>query len=527
MTAATQHLHDIGMHPDQLARWISIAEDLTPSLKETEQSPIALVRMEKAEQHPLAYRAVREHAIEDLSQLQWSDGQSFILDFGEHRTGHLSFLLDWTGAGADAPARLRFVFGEVPSDVAESPYPHQGWLSGAWIADEVINVDFLPQQVRLPRRYAFRYVRVEVIYTSRNFDVVFKDVTAHALTSAGNDSGKPQHYHSPLIERIDEVAVATLRDCMQTSFEDGPRRDQRLWIGDLRLQALVNSVSFKNYDLVKRCLYLFACLPREDGFVTACVYEKPVPRVGQNTIMDYCALYSCSLQEYCASANDLETGHDLWPVAKRQMQLIIQYVNADHVFVEPDNFWVFIDWREGLEKAAAMQGVLIYSLVKTYELAQMLGREEEVKSFPTLISKLREAALRHYYDAEQGYFVGGPKRQISWGANVWLALAEVADKKTAGDALVKVIQDPQAVRPQTPYLYHYMVEALFACDLADQAQALIERYWGGMVEAGADTFWEAYDPREPQTSPYGSKHVNSYCHAWSCTPTWFIRRFLS
>ena len=36
------------------------------------------------------------------------------------------------------------------------------------------------------------------------------------------------------LRRIDEVAAATLRDCMQTTFKDGPRRDRRLWTGDLR-----------------------------------------------------------------------------------------------------------------------------------------------------------------------------------------------------------------------------------------------------------------------------------------------------
>jgi hypothetical protein len=31
---------------------------------------------------------------------------------------------------------------------------------------------------------------------------------------------------------------------MQEVFEDGPKRDRRLWLGDLRLQALVNDVTF-------------------------------------------------------------------------------------------------------------------------------------------------------------------------------------------------------------------------------------------------------------------------------------------
>jgi hypothetical protein len=44
-----------------------------------------------------------------------------------------------------------------------------------------------------------------------------------------------------------------------------------------------------------------------------------------------------------------------------------------------------------------------------------------------------------------------------------------------------------------------------------------------MIAAGADTFWEVYDPATPLSSPYGDIHINSYCHAWSCTPSYFFR----
>jgi hypothetical protein len=39
----------------------------------------------------------------------------------------------------------------------------------------------------------------------------------------------------------------------------------------------------------------------------------------------------------------------------------------------------------------------------------------------------------------------------------------------------------------------------------------------------ADTFWEVYDPAQPLRSPYGDIHINSYCHAWSCTPAYLLR----
>jgi hypothetical protein len=52
---------------------------------------------------------------------------------------------------------------------------------------------------------------------------------------------------------------------------------------------------------------------------------------------------------------------------------------------------------------------------------------------------------------------------------------------------------------------------------------MLETYWGGMIAAGADTFWEVYDPAQPLSSPYGDIHINSYCHAWSRTPSYLLR----
>jgi len=54
---------------------------------------------------------------------------------------------------------------------------------------------------------------------------------------------------------------------------------------------------------------------------------------------------------------------------------------------------------------------------------------------------------------------------------------------------------------------------------------LISTYWGGMIDLGADTFWESYQPETPEYSPYGSTSVLSYCHARSCTPVYLLQRY--
>ena len=501
--------------------WLDRAQALIPTLSQTEQSPLGLVHFVADPSLALRYRLERESA--SLDERRLKKGDSFILDFGGHRTGHFSFDLIGEGRGVDAPVRLRLTFGEVPTDVAEPLYPYTGQLATGWLPDEVINVDYLPQSVHLPRRYAFRFVKVEVIDTSSTFAVRFQNVRATALTSSGT---APPALRSgdELLDRIDAVGLATLRDCMQTVFEDGPRRDQRLWLGDLRLQALAAYATYGGHDLVKRCLYLFAAFPREDGLLGACVYEKPTPRYGGIHILDYAALFNAALCDYVEASRDTSTGGDLWPVALRQVEVLRQWIDSGGLFVDPKTLWLFIDWNEQLDRTASIQGVLIYAFDRTLRLSRLLGREREVSGLAELVARMRAAAREHLFDRKNGVFVSGPKRQVSWASQAWLTIAGVpASAQQSAEAMRRAITMETAVRPTTPYLYHHVVAGLLSANLRAEAVALIKEYWGGMVSAGADTFWEIYDPEHPLSSPYGDIHINSYCHAWSCTPTYFLR----
>ena len=84
---------------------------------------------------------------------------------------------------------------------------------------------------------------------------------------------------------------------------------------------------------------------------------------------------------------------------------------------------------------------------------------------------------------------------------------------------------PDAINIVTPYLYHQYVDALLAVEEKEKALQVLTDYWGGMIKAGADTFWELYNPENPIESPYGGTIVNSYCHAWSCAPAYFLRKY--
>ena len=72
---------------------------------------------------------------------------------------------------------------------------------------------------------------------------------------------------------------------------------------------------------------------------------------------------------------------------------------------------------------------------------------------------------------------------------------------------------------------HYLVEAMMKIGKEAEAFNYLKDFWGQMVKQGADTFYEVFVPGQPNLSPYGDKLMNSLCHAWSCTPSYFIRRY--
>lgn len=501
-----------------------IAELLRPELNVTQVSAVKTVVTIEAADTLLGYEMVDDPAHPDILSVSLSQqGERVIFDFGRHVTGHLHFSIGWQGRGNDAPTRLRLIYGEVPSDIAEPLFPYQGKLSVGWLPEEIICVDHLPQSIVISRRHAFRYVCIELQSFSRNFSVTLADVCVDAVTSAKKDRHKPENFDNALWRKIDAISLATLSECMQTCFEDGPRRDQRLWLGDLRLQALTNYISFEQNNLVKRCLYLFAGSLNEHGLITACVYEKPQPQPGEGVMLDYAALFGPTLSDYYQATGDTDTANQLLGIAINQLHILADlFVDTHGAFKVPQKPFCFVDWQVGLDKQAAMQGIIIYSCRQVISLAEQLGRASDCDNIKLLLEKMIDHAKLLWDEGWQS-FISGDQRQLSWASQIWLVLADIVPLEQQQVALTNIMANSDAVRPMTPYLYHHMVSALIHCGLRDRAKSLIIEYWGAMAEGGVDTFWEAFSVEDWAISPYGSKHVNSYCHAWSCTPAYFIR----
>jgi hypothetical protein len=310
---------------------------------------------------------------------------------------------------------------------------------------------------------------------------------------------------------------------MQDVFEDGPKRDRRLWLGDLRLEALSNYYTFRNDDLVKRCLYLFAGSAGDDGRLSACVFTEPFVTADDTYMFDYALLFIPILLDYLEHTGDTQTAKDLLFIALRQLENSQSYFNNERIICDSDTLgWCFLDWRLELNKQAGAQAVYIYSAKAAVKLCRMMGMDTALLEKD--VKDKSEAALRCFFDKDLGLFVSGQIRKLSYATNVWFVLAEVLPQKDNA-ALLTRLEQSDALRPVTPYMMHHYVQALINAGHSKKAHEVMTDYWGGMIADGADTYYELYNPQNPKESPYGSAVINSYCHAWSCTPSYFLRRY--
>ncbi len=459
----------------------------------------------------------------DITEFVAETSDSVLLDLGEHAVGHFSFEFDNVGDFIDAPVRLIIKFGEDMREIEDDFSLYKEGLSKTWLQEEIINLDF-PQKTTMPRRYACRYIKITVDKTNKPiklFDFCFR-----ASTSADISVLKPAKTADALLNKIDIVATNTLKECMQTFFEDGPKRDRRLWTGDLRLEALANYYTFKNLEITKRCLYLFAAGDCDKlGFLPSYIYETPYYSSGSAHIADYALLFVVTVCDYFEHTGDNSVINDLLHICKSQLESFRSILDENLIVTRQEGWFAFIDWCPGLENLTALQGVYLYTLEYFSELLKAIGDEEHEK-YSLHLSEVRRACKKHLYDENTSAFINKlDNGQLSVHSQVWMILGGVIDGKEAEKLLVSCLDNKNAKQPVTPYMRHYVTEAMFKLNMKDKAVQYLKTFWGGMIEHGADTFWEAYIPEDLDFSPYDDRMINSLCHAWSCTPTYFIRKY--
>lgn len=148
--------------------------------------------------------------------------------------------------------------------------------------------------------------------------------------------------------------------------------------------------------------------------------------------------------------------------------------------------------------------------------------------------ELKDKINNLYWNEEFGAYVtsfinGHQINEVRCHANILAIIFDIADENKKMKILNNVLLNNEIPAITTPFFSFFENAALCRMECVKMVRDKIEQYWGAMLNEGATTFWEEYDPKQTgieKYSMYGRKFEKSLCHIWGAAPICLIGKYI-
>lgn len=440
---------------------------------------------------------------------------SIILDFGRELHGGLKLVVSSCTPLSTPLVRLRFgesvseACSELNTDksIAETGSKADVDLKANTatndhaIRDMVVTIPFYGQ-IEVGST-GFRFVRIDLLTPDQTVNL--KEATAvmryRDIPYLGSFRCSDQ--------RLNDIWVTgayTVHMNMQEYIWDGIKRDRLIWLGDMHPETSTICNVFGDNDSFYSSIDL-ACK------------QYPLPE-WINGMGAYSLWYLIIQHDWY-----MRFGHKNFVEKHRDyilglVDLIDKNVDANG---NDSMGWHFLDWpsypnKEGVD--AGYQALLVWAMQDAAKLCTLLGDDSRAQKCADIERRLRKKHVN----------ANGLKQ-----AAALMAIAGLMPPDKACNDYVSV-GGPKGF---STFFGYYMLEALAMAGHYDEAMDIISKYWGGMLDMGATTFWEDFDldwtknaGRIDEFTPEGKKDIHrdfgaycyagfrhSLCHGWASGPT--------
>ena len=454
------------------------------------------------EMRPSRFMLAVRHA-EPVSQKRILGGHVFA-DFGRETFGFLRL------KGVKGKGRIRIVYGESEPEAMCEDFngPDQWEYVEAEPGDE--------QRLKVSR--GWRYVHV-IPEDGVSVVGVAMDEELCPLSRVGAFRCSDER-----LNRIWEVSARTLELTTREIYIEGAKRDRWTWSGDARQSYLMGYYLFGESGLARDTLFY-----QRGG-------DPVVMHVNQ--IMDYTFYWFLSVREYYLYTGDRVFLEQAYDRMVSLMDFAIGRLDANGRPHDRPGDWMFIDWApETLHNTGGVtsfeQMLLVEALEALAYVSDTIGRGNA--AYRERAAKLRAEIVPLFWSDEKGALMhllkddGTLDAQLTRYPNMFGLASGYFNDAQRESVLKNVIFNDAVMKIQTPYLRFYELEALCRLGLRKRVLDEVRAYWGGMLDEGATSFWELYNPDEKGAAKYamyGRPFGKSLCHAWGASPIYLFGRYV-
>jgi hypothetical protein len=428
-------------------------------------------------------------------------GQSLLIDFGKETFGYVKL------NGLRGNGKANIYYGESKAEALSTDHCEtldRLQINNATSTDTV-----------LPSSKAFRFVNIQ-FDGSLAIDSVSMLYEYAPVAQRGTF-----RCSDTLLNKIYDVSDYTFHLNTREFFIDGIKRDRWVWSGDGYQSFLMNYYSFFNSPTVTSTLMAL----RGKDPVTSHI----------NTIMDYTFYWFMGIYDYYLYTGDQNFITQVYPRMQSMMDYCLQRRNKDGLMEGLAGDWIFIDWADGLSKKGevSFEQLLLCRSLETMSLCADLMHDAKAAQYRQMAADMKDKIFSYYWNSNKQAFVhsrinGQPTDNVTRYTNMFAIFFNYLSDAQKQGVKQNVLLNDKVQKITTPYMRFYELEAM--CALGEQQYVLneIKSYWGGMLQNGATTFWEEYNPNkkgDEHYAMYGRPFGKSLCHAWGASPIYLFGKY--
>jgi hypothetical protein len=332
---------------------------------------------------------------------------------------------------------------------------------------------------------------------------------------------RPFASDDPLLAEIAAMCERTFRACLADGFVDCVWRESSQWLGDALPQALIMASMSDDTRPLHQALRMAAEGAYPDGVLPGVMPAE----VHAYTVVDYNFSWVELLALHQRLTGDDAFTRELWPVLVRMLERFARDLNGEGLIASQAGRRLFLDWspQSRREPSAVYNLRYLLALEVAAELARAVELEQDARRWQGRAEPLRAAIREAFWHGGLWY----DDRERTSFSQLAAALAVLAGCATAGeipallDAIVARSLDlddahrPGAMVLASPFMHHYLFEALHQHGRGGAVVDIIRARWGRWALAGEPTTWENWNVDFPD---------GSQCHAFSAHPRYHLFR---